>query len=117
MSEVTPAPGPAEQARAVMRAVDRAALATLARPDAPEAGSPYASLVLVALDHDASPLLLVSQLADHTRNLQADGRVSLLFDLQPSDAPAPATLDLHPELTHPNTPGTNPLSPGASTPP
>lgn len=80
MSDVTPAPGPAEQARVVMRAVDRAALATLARPDTPEAAAPYASLVLVALDHDASPLLLVSQLADHTRNLQADGRVSLLFD-------------------------------------
>ena len=25
-------------------------------------------------------------------------RVALLFDLQPPDAPAPATLDLHPEL-------------------
>jgi putative heme iron utilization protein len=71
---------PAQQARAVMRGVDRAALATLARPGTPEAGAPYASLVLVALDHDASPLLLVSQLADHTKNLQVDGRVSLLFD-------------------------------------
>jgi putative heme iron utilization protein len=71
---------PAEQARAVMRAADRAALATLARPGTMESGAPYASLVLVALDHDASPLLLVSQLADHTKNLQADGRVSLLFD-------------------------------------
>jgi sodium/pantothenate symporter len=25
-------------------------------------------------------------------------RVSLMFDIQPPDAPAPATLDLHPEL-------------------
>ena len=60
---------PAEQARAVMRAADRAALATLARPGTMESGAPYASLVLVALDHDASPLLLVLQLADHTKNL------------------------------------------------
>jgi len=78
VSEVTPLP--ARQARDVIRAADRAALATLARAGTAEAGAPYASLVLAALDHDASPLLLVSQLADHTRNLQADGRVSLLFD-------------------------------------
>lgn len=67
-------------ARGVMRAVDRASLATIVRGDQPEAGAPYASLVLAALDHDASPLLLISTLADHTRNLAADPRVSLLFD-------------------------------------
>lgn len=71
---------PGKLARSVVRAVDRAALATLARADTPEAGAPYASLVLVALDHEACPLLLISQLADHTRNIQADPRVSLLFD-------------------------------------
>jgi putative heme iron utilization protein len=93
VSQVTPEPSeaaappqpeasglPAEQARAVMRALDRATLATVARGEMPEAGAPYASLVLVALDHDASPLLLISQLADHTKNLRADSRVSLLFD-------------------------------------
>ena len=35
---------------------------------------------MVALDHDATPLLLLSDLADHTRNLKTDPRVSLLFD-------------------------------------
>jgi putative heme iron utilization protein len=63
-----------------MRGLDRASLATVARGETPEAGAPYASLVLVAIDHDASALLLISQLADHTKNLRADGRVSLLFD-------------------------------------
>jgi putative heme iron utilization protein len=43
-------------------------------------GTPYVSLVAVACDHDASPLLLLSQLAQHTRNFAADDRVSLLFD-------------------------------------
>lgn len=75
-----PAASPGKLARTVVRGLDRAALATIARGDTPEAGAPYASLVLVALDHGAAPLLLVSQLADHTRNLQADPRVSLLFD-------------------------------------
>jgi heme iron utilization protein len=63
-----------------MRAADRATLATVMRGDQPDAAGPYASLVLVALDHDASPLLLISTLADHTRNLAGDARVSLLFD-------------------------------------
>jgi putative heme iron utilization protein len=35
---------------------------------------------MVALDQDATPLLFLSDLADHTRNLKADPRVSLLFD-------------------------------------
>ena len=43
-------------------------------------GAPYVSLVLVALDDDGSPLLLLSRLAQHTKNLLADPRVSLLFD-------------------------------------
>ena len=43
-------------------------------------GWPYGSLVTVACDTDASPILLLSQLSDHTRNLGADGRVSLLFE-------------------------------------
>ncbi len=41
---------------------------------------PYASLVLSACDHDAAPIVLISRLAEHTRNIAADARVSLLFD-------------------------------------
>lgn len=44
------------------------------------AARPYASLVAVACDTDASPLLLISDLAQHSRNIAADSRVSLLFD-------------------------------------
>jgi heme iron utilization protein len=73
-------PTPALISRRLIRANDRATLATLMRADAPDAGAPYASLVLVAADHDASPLLLISKLADHTKNIAGDARVSLLFD-------------------------------------
>jgi putative heme iron utilization protein len=41
---------------------------------------PYVSLVLVACDLDASPLLLLSDLAEHTKNLKRDPLASLLFD-------------------------------------
>ncbi|MBI3711328.1 MAG: DUF2470 domain-containing protein, partial [Proteobacteria bacterium] len=71
---------PGRIARRVIRDQDRAALATLARGGAHGGGHPYASLVLVGVDHDASPLLLISRLADHTQNIAADPRVSLLFD-------------------------------------
>ncbi len=65
--------------RRVVRACRKAALATLlAGPT--EAAPPYASLVTVAVDHDLAPILLLSGLSDHTRNIAADPRVSLLFD-------------------------------------
>ncbi|MFD1624604.1 HugZ family protein [Azospirillum griseum] len=79
----------AESARRLMRACDRASLATAGRAmdkggasDGTDdgAGWPYPSLVLVAFDLDGSPLLLLSALAEHTRNLSADPRVGLLFD-------------------------------------
>lgn len=65
----------ASDARRLIRAADRATLATL---DAD--GWPFASLVLLAVDHDASPLLLISDLAEHSKNLERDPRVSLLID-------------------------------------
>ena len=68
-------PPPDVSARHLMRGCATATLATLAG-----SGWPYASLVLVAADHDASPILLLSTLAEHTKNLLADSRVSLLFD-------------------------------------
>jgi heme iron utilization protein len=43
-------------------------------------GVPYVSLVAIACDIEAAPLLLLSDLAQHTKNLLADQRVSLLFE-------------------------------------
>lgn len=43
-------------------------------------GWPYGSLVLTAATHDGSPLLLLSDLSDHVKNLRKDRRASLLFD-------------------------------------
>lgn len=75
-----PEPDPLAFARHVARGCDRATLAAVARGDTPEAGAPHASLVQVAFAPDASPILLISGLAEHTKNLLADPRCSLLFD-------------------------------------
>lgn len=72
-AQETPEP-PARAAQRVIAAADRAVLATAL------AGWPYASLVLPALDLAGAPLLLLSDLAEHAKNLKADPRCSLLFD-------------------------------------
>jgi len=65
--------------RNLVRGLDRASLAT-ALPMGSGAAWPYASLVLVAVDHDLAPILLLSNLAEHTKAIAGDSRVSLLFD-------------------------------------
>lgn len=66
-----------EQARELLRRARCGALATALAADA---GRPYASLVTVAADWAGAPILLFSELSDHTRNLAADPRASLLID-------------------------------------
>jgi putative heme iron utilization protein len=43
-------------------------------------GDPYCSLVNVATAADGAPLMLISRLAVHTKNILADHRVSLMLD-------------------------------------
>jgi putative heme iron utilization protein len=63
-------------ARSLLRRSRQGALATLMTGS----GDPYCSLVNVASHADASPILLISRLALHTKNIRADGRVSLMLD-------------------------------------
>jgi len=62
-------------ARSLVRTRPVASLATLEIGT----GCPYASLVTVATETDGSPIILISKLAWHTRNLKADPRASILF--------------------------------------
>ncbi len=64
------------QARALVRSRDRGALATAMKED----GWPYASLVMIASDAAANPLLMISELAEHTQNILSQDRVGLLID-------------------------------------
>ena len=71
-----------DDARALLRAASQATLATIFSTTGTRdrGGWPFASLVLIAHDRDGSPLLLLSDLAEHSRNIKADDRVSLLID-------------------------------------
>jgi heme iron utilization protein len=66
----------ARLARSLLRRSRQGALATLM----PGSGDPYCSLVNVASHPDGSPILLISRLALHTRNLLGDARLSLMLD-------------------------------------
>jgi putative heme iron utilization protein len=63
-------------AKKLLRESRSGALATLM----PGSGDPYCSLVNVATLADGSPVLLISRLAVHTRNILADARVSLMLE-------------------------------------
>ena len=84
-SNRTSGSGPGLEVRHLMRRLDRVGLGTIARDGG---GAPYVSLAMVALDHDGSPILLLSRLADHTVNIERDPRVSLLFDGSAGTYPA-----------------------------
>src|ERR1700680_2563619 len=105
MGETEPDGDPARIGRQLLRRQQRGTLATSMR------GAPYASLVLVAADLDASPLLLLSDLAQHTRNLAADPRCSLLFD---GTAGYAHTLRGPPLSAPPHPPRTPPAPPRSS---
>jgi putative heme iron utilization protein len=66
----------AKLARSLLRRSRQGALATLM----PGSGDPYCSLVNIASHPDGSPILLISRLALHTRNLLGDARLSLMLD-------------------------------------
>jgi putative heme iron utilization protein len=79
----TPSPAlgpPAWQARKLLRAARVGTLATAT------AGQPFAALVTPAMAADLSPLLLLSALSEHTRQLRAEPRCALLVAGPPAEA-------------------------------
>lgn len=80
---------PAFQARKIIRAARAATLATQ------RDGQPFASLVTPACAPDLSPLLWLSTLAEHTRELMREPRCALLF----AGAPAEANPQTAPRVT------------------
>lgn len=65
----------AEEARRMLRAHRYGALSTLSKKFD---GFPFGSIAPYLVDHDGSLLILISALAEHTKNIQHDPRVSLI---------------------------------------
>jgi heme oxygenase (biliverdin-IX-beta and delta-forming) len=79
------------QARRQLRHHHHAVLGTLslALP-----GYPFVSVVPYVLDEHAWPVMLISRLAEHTRNVSADSRVSLFIHEATADVQAGARVTL-----------------------
>jgi len=73
-------PDPAFDARLAAKKLLREARSGALASLMPSNGDPYCSLVNVATAADGAPLLLLSKLAVHTKNILADSRVSLMLD-------------------------------------
>ena len=71
----TPSLSPARRARALLERCPVGILSTILRD---ESATPYGSLVTFAVSHDGDVVLLLSKLAEHSRNLEAEPRASLL---------------------------------------
>jgi putative heme iron utilization protein len=80
---------PATEARRWLLQATAATLCTRAA-EAEVEGWPFGSLVPFALDGDGTPLVLLSEIAQHTKNLRRDPRVSLFVadPAPPADAQA-----------------------------
>jgi heme iron utilization protein len=76
-SDAPPVPEPsfAERARTLMYLGRMGSLSTLSRK---QPGFPFGSVMPYGLDHRGRPIFLISTMAMHTQNLQADPRASLL---------------------------------------
>jgi putative heme iron utilization protein len=79
------------EARRYLRRHHAGVLATLSKR---LGGYPFGSVVPFVLDHDAQPILLVSRLAEHTKNMAADPRASLLVHDSADDVQTAARLTL-----------------------
>ncbi len=82
----------APEARRFLRSTHSGVLST---HSARHPGYPFGSVAPFVLDHDGLPLILISTIAEHTKNIQTDPRVSLIaFDPASPDMQAGARLTL-----------------------
>ncbi len=70
-----PEPSHAERARTIVSSQSRAALSTISL-DPP--GTPFGSVITYGIDSEGRPCFFVSTMAEHTRNIDADPRASVL---------------------------------------
>jgi putative heme iron utilization protein len=82
---------PAIAARRLLRRCRSGSLATQSER---LAGFPFVSFVPYMFDHSGRAVLLVSRLAEHTKNIQAENRVALAVQEPTSDVQANARLTL-----------------------
>jgi heme iron utilization protein len=89
----------ADEARRYLRRHRHGVLSTISKK---LGGYPFGSVVPCVPDHSARPVIFISRLAEHTKNLDADPRVSLLVRDTNSDVQDSARLTLIGNAVHAN---------------
>lgn len=79
------------EARRLLRACRFGSLATISKR---LGGYPFVTIVPFMTDHDASAIILISRLAEHTKNIVADVRTSLMVHEAGPDVQSSARLTL-----------------------
>jgi heme iron utilization protein len=80
-----------DEARRFTRGQRNGVLSTLSRRIE---GYPFGSVSPFILDHDGRPLILISEIAEHTKNIEADARVSLIVQPYSPDMQATGRVTL-----------------------
>jgi hypothetical protein len=81
----------ATEARQFLRSTNSAMLSTMS---AKFSGYPFCSVAPFVLDHSGQPVILISTIAEHTQNILADPKLSLLVFAGNEDLQASARLTL-----------------------
>lgn len=81
----------ASEARRLLRTQPHGVLSTLSKK---LDGYPFGSITPFVLDASACPVILISTLAEHTKNIEADARVSLLAHTGGNDFQASARVTI-----------------------
>jgi heme iron utilization protein len=76
-----------EQAMTARRLLNHRSVGVLSTHSADVAGYPFGSVAPYVLDHDGEPTLLISEIAQHTRNIKQNPKVSLIVFDQEADDP------------------------------
>jgi putative heme iron utilization protein len=75
------------QARAARRLLYHQSMGVLSTHSVDVEGYPFGSIAPYALDYEGQPAMLISEIAQHTRNIKRDRRVSLTVFDQCADDP------------------------------
>ena len=82
-----------EKARTARRLLHRESVGVLGTHSVDVEGYPFGSIAPYALDYDGEPVMLISDIAQHTRNIKRDARVSLtVFERLVADPQAAGRL-------------------------
>src|SRR5262245_52376859 len=86
-------PSMSDQARTARMLLKRQSVGVLSTHSVDVAGYPFGSIAPYTLDYDGEPTILISDIAQHTRNIKQNNKVSLtVFDQQADDPQAGGRL-------------------------